>query len=437
MDKLEAPPRVVGLASAVLINLNGAVGAGIFALPALLYAGAGSFAPLALIGFAIFLVPFVAVGAKLSTLFNQSGGPQLWAEHAFGRIVGFQAGWLTISGNMAARAANFHVMVSYLAALFPVFGGPVAHPLTMLALILFFTGIAVAGTTKSIAALWIGTLLKLAPLLALCFVGLFINGLPKGVVMPEFGELESVALLMAYAYSGIGVAVISAGETKRPERILARAVYINLAVVALLYAFIQFSYEAIGPDATNAESPLAAAGAAVFGEVGILIISFAAIFSIGTGQLNYFIVMPRILYGMGRRGSLPRLFAFVAPRLKTPVAAILIYALIVSGLALSGTFATLAIITVAADMIVATASVFALYVMWRRNDGGLRASSAPLWFAIGAMTLAVNAWLLAQVPATTALSTLGLLAAGMMLYWLARLNPHEGEEIRVVGRETR
>lgn len=433
MRILDAPPRVVGLPSAVLINLNGAVGAGIFALPALLYAGAGSLAPLALLVFAAFLIPFVAVGAKLSTLFDQSGGPQLWTHHAFGQVAGFQAGWLTICGNMAARAANFHVMVSYLAALFPVFASPLAHTLTVLALIALFTLIAIAGTRKSIAALWVGTVLKLAPLLALCVVGLFANGLPSEVVMPQFGEFESVALLMAYAYSGVGIAAISAGETTEPEKIIGRSIYINLAVVALLYAFIQFSYEAIGPDAANADSPLAAAGAAVFGEFGILLISFAAIFSIGTGQLNYFIVMPRILYGMGRRGSLPKFFGYVAPRLQTPVAAILIYSLIVSGLALSGTFATLATITVASELVVSLALVGALYKVWRNNDGGIAASMGVGWVAIGLLSVGFVMWLLVQVPPSAGLSTFGLLVGGMVLYWLARLRPHEGEDIRIVS----
>ena len=75
--------------------------------------------------------------------------------------------------------------------------------------------------------------------------------------------------------------------------------------------------------------------------------------------------------------------AYVAPSLKTPAAAIIVYAMIVSALALSGTFATLAVITVAADMLVSTATVGVLYTMWRRSDGGLRASLGPIWIAIG------------------------------------------------------
>ena len=67
MREQSAPPRVIGLAGAVLINLNGVVGAGIFALPALLYAGAGGLAPLVVLAYALVMVPplLVVAGALL------------------------------------------------------------------------------------------------------------------------------------------------------------------------------------------------------------------------------------------------------------------------------------------------------------------------------------------------------------------------------------
>ena len=40
MDEMQKPPRVVGPVGATLMSVNGMIGAGIFALPALLYAEA-------------------------------------------------------------------------------------------------------------------------------------------------------------------------------------------------------------------------------------------------------------------------------------------------------------------------------------------------------------------------------------------------------------
>jgi len=198
LDQGNTPAREIGLPGAVLINLNAVVGAGMFALPALLYAGAGGFAPLVIIGFAFFVALDLLVWAKLSTQFDHSGGPQLYAEHAFGPFAGFQTGWFILAQNIAARAANFHVLVSYLAAIFPFFDHPAIRLATIFALIALFTGLAAVGTRRSIEALWIGTALKLGPILLICLVGLIANGLPSGFVMPEFtggGSHRAVARL--------------------------------------------------------------------------------------------------------------------------------------------------------------------------------------------------------------------------------------------------
>ncbi|NVE95604.1 APC family permease [Altererythrobacter lutimaris] len=433
MDETGKPPRVIGLTGAILINLNGAVGAGIFALPALLYAGAGSFAPYSILIFALFYACLIAIPAKLSTLFDQSGGPQLYAQHAFGNWTGFQLGWFHMCANMSSRAANLHVLAAYLAAIFPFFGGPVAKPVLLVTLVLFYLAIALVGMKQSIGALWIGSVLKLSPILILCAVGLTMNGIPTSVSLPEFSEFEAVALLIAYAFSGAGTAAITAGETKEPQRIIFRSIFTGLAVVAVFYALVMLSYIAIQPDTAEVDSPLAAAGAAVFGELGILIISVTAIFSVGTNLLNGFLIYPRIFYGMGCRGLLPRPFAYVSRRFETPWVAILVYCGIVAGLALSGTFVFLAMLTVAVEQIILLVITAALVLIWRRNDGGIADRMGWRWAFIIPVGVIMMLWLTAQASLESLLSTFGLLAIGMVLYLLSSKSAHEGEDIRIVS----
>ena len=424
----QKPPRVLGLAGAILINLNAVVGAGIFALPALLYASAGSFSPLAILGFACLYACLVAVPAKLSTVFRQSGGTQLYAQHAFGPFIGFQIGWFSLAANMTAAAANFHVLVSYLAAIFPFFDDPVIHLATILVLILFFACISISGTSRSIRALSIGTALKLAPVLFLCVAGLIINGVPTETSLPTFSEIESIALLLAYAFSGSDMATTTAGEAKNPRATLMRAIFLNLAGVAIFYALIQLAYGAIGPDPAEIDSPLAAAGETLFGPPGAILISLAAIFSIATFQLNVFVAIPRVLYGMARRGLMPNLFAYVSPRFETPAAAIAAYALVIAALALSGSFAALAVLMVSVEQLMWAACVGALIVMWRRNDGGIADTMGPRWLFILPTAIGLVLWLTMQIPASAALSTLGLVGIGIVLYVLSRSSAvkHEG-----------
>lgn len=292
------PPRAIGLAGAIVINLNAVIGSGIFALPALLFAAAGTFSPLAILIYACMYGTVMAVIAKLSTVFRQSGGAQLYAQYAFGPLVGFQAGWLALATNMIGASANFHVLVSYLAAIFPFFADPAIRLITIAVLVALFTGISISGTTRSIGAIKVGTLLKLAPLVLLVVLGFAQNGVPNEVSLPVFSQFESIALLLAFAFSGADVAIAAAGETKNPRKTLMRAIFLNLGGIAFLYALIMWAYIAIAPDSTNLNTPLAAAGEAVLGQTGVLMISLAAIFSIATFQLNVFVAVPRIAYGM-------------------------------------------------------------------------------------------------------------------------------------------
>ncbi|KEO85487.1 hypothetical protein EH30_13270 [Erythrobacter sp. JL475] len=79
MTETNKPPRVVGPLGATLMSINGMIGAGIFALPALLYAEVGNFAPWMFLIFGLLFSASIFISARLSNMFRASGGPQLWA----------------------------------------------------------------------------------------------------------------------------------------------------------------------------------------------------------------------------------------------------------------------------------------------------------------------------------------------------------------------
>ncbi|EAQ28864.1 amino acid-polyamine-organocation superfamily protein [Erythrobacter sp. NAP1] len=414
------PPRVVGLGGAILTSLNGVVGSGIFALPALLFAAAGSFSPIAILLFACLYGSVLLVVAKLSTVFRQSGGAQLYTEHAFGPAVGFQVGWFSLATNMAGAAANFHVLVSYLSAIFPFFEDPLVRMVTMASLVVLFMAISISGTSRSIGAIALGTFLKLTPILVLVAVGFAQNGVPTEVSLPSFGEFESVALLLAFAFSGCDVAVYAAGEAKEPRKTLMRALMLNLGGVAIFYALVQLAYAATAPDPSAVDIPLAAMGEKLLGPTGSLMVSLAAIFSIATFQINVFFLVPRLAYGMARRGHLPHVLAYVSPRFKTPAVAIAAYAAMVGALTLSGTFELLAVLVVSVEQLGFLAVIGALVVMWKRGDAGLRQSMDLRWAVIIPVALGYIVWLMSQLEARSVLYMLIMVAIGIALYFLSK-----------------
>lgn len=430
----QKPPRTVGLAGSILINLNSVVGSGIFALPAVLFTSAGTFAPYAILIFAVFYGCVIAVSAKLSTVFRQSGGAQLYAEHAFGRFAGFEIGLFGVAATSAGSAANFHVLASYLAAIFPFFGDPVIRLSTIAVLVVTFSGLSISGTVRSINTIAVGTVFKLAPLLGLCLVGFAQNGIPTEVVLPQFTEFESIALLLAFAFSGADFATTTAGETKNPRATVMRGIFVNLVAVAVFYAMVQLAYIAIAPDPAEVESPLAAAGAVIMGPTGALAISLAVVFSVATFQLNSFVATPRVIYGMARRGLLPNLLAYVSPRFQTPAAAIGLYGLIVGGLSLSGSFESLAVLLVSSDQLIFASSITALIVMWRRNSGGIADHMDARWAVIVPVAIAMVVWLFMQVPPSALVSVAMLMAIGAVLYLASKRSAVQHEAIDLPQR---
>ncbi len=78
----------------VLLTINSIVGAGVFAMPAGLAIDAGHYS-LAVIFVAFVVVAFLALSlAEVSSRFDVTGGPQVYAQHTFGPLAGFTVGWL-------------------------------------------------------------------------------------------------------------------------------------------------------------------------------------------------------------------------------------------------------------------------------------------------------------------------------------------------------
>src|SRR5713101_4002250 len=91
----EAPPDEAGLVrglgrwAIVAVMVNAIVGAGIFGLPSKIHALIGVWGLLALIACALVIACIALCFAEVSSRFATTGGPYLYAERAFGPLVGF------------------------------------------------------------------------------------------------------------------------------------------------------------------------------------------------------------------------------------------------------------------------------------------------------------------------------------------------------------
>ena len=100
-DSLDREISRLGFAA---IALNGVIGAGIFALPAVAAARSGNFSPWLFLFCAVLIMSVVLCFSRAASFVSDTGGPIQYAGQAFGPFAGFQTGWLTYIGRLAALA---------------------------------------------------------------------------------------------------------------------------------------------------------------------------------------------------------------------------------------------------------------------------------------------------------------------------------------------
>ena len=409
-----APPRTVGFWGTALFPLNGMIGAGIFALPAALVAAVGNFAPwMMLVGGVLFL-PLALCYAWMSARFEHSGGSVLYGEAAFGRFVGFQAGWARYVSAIVTAAANMHVMVAYLAVGFPVLDGPVAAPVAVAVGLAIITAINLYGMRASVGTLGGMTAIKLVPLAALVVSAFFAGGELGAVALPEFSQVETVILLTFYAFIGFEGVIEAAGEFKNPKRDVPLSIVTMVSGVTLLYMAVIWAFILIGPEFAGENNALAGSAEAAMGQIGSLAIVIAASFSIGANNFASGVAQPRLMYGMARRGMLPSWFAYVHPRFLTPFNAILFYGVAAILFGLWEGFAALAVAGALIRLVTYIVTSCALPVLEHREGRIVPLHLSCVIFAVGsslfiASQTALQAWLVLG----------GILVVGAVLYLVA------------------
>ena len=409
-----APPRTVGFWGTSLFQINGMIGSGIFALPAVLVAAVGSFAPWLMVIGGIMFLPLALTFAWLAARFDGSGGPVLYGKAAFGNFAGFQAGWGRYASGAVAMAANTHVMIAYFAAVFPWLENSTAATATVVITILALTGVTLLSMRSSVNTLGLLTALKLTPLVLIIGVAIFGAFTHKPVVLPEFSQVESVVLLLFYAFIGFEGVTVPAGEVRDPKKDIPRVLVTVLAGVTILYALVIWAYLTIGPEEGGNENALAGAAEVALGQWGALVIVVGAGFSIAANSLGGLIVVPRMAYGMAEQGMLPQWFERVSPRFLTPANSILFYGVASTLFAVWGGFLALAAASTLSRLLTYVITAAALPMIEHR-EGRIN----PLHFVVAVLAFAASVWIASHADQQAWTMFGVLVVVGTVLYFVA------------------
>jgi basic amino acid/polyamine antiporter, APA family len=368
--------RTIGRWSLAALAVNSVIGSGIFGLPATVAALLGRRSVLAVLiaGAAIGII--MGCFAEVASQFSDAGGPYLYARSAFGRLVGIVVGWMLYLAQIAAPAANANLFVIYLAEFWPAAKEPWPRFAILTLLIGVLAIINAFGARQGTAVSNIFTVAKIVPLLTVVTAGAavtIIHHTPWGASpSPPAAVWMQAMILLIFAYAGFESALAPMSEAKNPRRDAAFALFVALITCIVIYALVQWVVVGVlGPGATT-DRPLAEVAREAMGNRGAALVAFGALISVYGYLSAKLLAMPRITFALAKNGDLPRIFAKVSPTFRTPWFSILFYAAAVWGLAMAGSFAWNATLSVVARLFYYAVVCAALIALRRKQPQAVR-----------------------------------------------------------------
>jgi amino acid transporter len=348
--------RELGKWDLTAIGINQVVGAAVFAQPALLAALIGAWSPMMFVAVGLASMLIALCFAEVGSRFDGTGGPYLYTRAAFGRFPAFEVGWMLWFTRTASWAAVVNVLVTSLGLYWPWLTAGWPRGAFITAITAAIAWINVRGIRQSSTVVNVFTIGKIVPLVLFIVTGLF--AMDPARLLPEteltLPAASSAVLLLIFAFGGYEVVPVPAGESRDPRHTIPFALIMTIAVVTLVMTLAQVVALGTLPGLAGSKTPLADSAATFMGPTGAAIMTLGAVLSTIGNTMGQALSGPRNLFALAEQGDLPRFFGRVHPRYRTPMNAVLFTSAIVLGLAISGTFARLALASAVSRLVVYT-----------------------------------------------------------------------------------
>lgn len=330
--------RTFGMREAVTITVGTVIGVGLFTTGAQIVGMMGSSVILATFIAMIISVYPAGLYGEMGAALPYAGGTYKYAQLGLGKAAGTLAGWNFIASLIAVTSGEALAFAFYFKTIFRAFGVelPISDALLAMIPIAIFIITNILGTEMTgklqngfmfffwgVAIIW---LLAMTPNI----------DLPNYVVLPEYmhnmspwGFIGCVAMIW-WCFAGFETCCAMGEEIRFPQINLPRALALSPFIVFAVNALFQWFLVGITPAAeisalAGANAPFADAmqAAGIFGFPMALLavgIAFGGDFSTLNASIA---VPPRYLFAMAREGSMPRFFAKLHPKYRTPYISIL------------------------------------------------------------------------------------------------------------------
>ncbi|HEY2033285.1 MAG TPA: APC family permease [Rhizomicrobium sp.] len=347
----EAQPRhhllkILGLTFGVAVAVGDMLGSGILRAPSSIAASVPN------IGLIMALWTFGAVHmaitanvfAEMGTALPRSGGAYIYAQRVFGDIGGLIVGWASWLAFVAGIAAAAISFANFLPLIWP---WAASHTVGVaLAMLLALFGANILGLREGRALQEVTSLIKASMLVLFCVAAvLFVpSSHPTPLVAmagaPVLGWMAAIGAyqLIRGAYAGWDTPLFFGEEIVNPGRDIPRAMFIGIAITAVLYIGVNAALlYALGIKGV-ASTPLPfTIVVETFGGAASVLFALTAMITVASCANANIMGGPRIIFSMARDGLLPNILQSVNAG-GSPTGAMLLTALFSIGVTLSGTF---------------------------------------------------------------------------------------------------
>jgi basic amino acid/polyamine antiporter, APA family len=377
-----AMARQLGLFDVTMLVMGGIVGAGIFINPYVVAQRLHT--PGLILGAWIFGGIIAIVGAfiwaELAATMPAVGGQYAYLRDAYHPAVAFLYGWVLLlviqTGGMAAVSITF---ARYFLELTGLHTPDWMIAVTSLGVLTFINclGVKTGGRTQS--ALMV---MKVFAISVLVIAGFMLAG--KHVTMTTAAEpdwsLTSFGAAMVpvlFAYGGWQTANFVAAEVQDPRRNLPRGLLLGVLGVVVLYTTVNWvCVRSLGPQLLAATTtPATAVMRLALGSAGARFIAAAIAISTLGFLSQSILTAPRVYFAMADDGLFFRAVAWLDPRTRVPVIAIIVQSVWTIVIALSGRYEQILNYVVAMDFLFFGLTATTIFVFRRRAAS--RTNSAP------------------------------------------------------------
>jgi APA family basic amino acid/polyamine antiporter len=239
-----------------------------------------------------------------------------------------------------------------------------------------------------------------------------------------FASLFAGVTLTLFAYGGWQQALWMAGEVRKPDRTVPRAILLGVVIVVAVYLAVNWAFfKLLGFDGVRAAKALAADAISVWSPGLGRRLAASAVAISAFGVLNaQFLTGPRLTWAMARDGSFFSPFARLEPRFATPAAAIVLLGVLATALTLGLGLARTDLLTtgvVVVDAVFFALTGLALPMLWHREPGSRSGWKIIVAVAFALLELlAVAGSVLQKDVRLVALTGLGWIAAAAITWLL-------------------